>query len=58
MRGGGDVPFLSVSKGEPCGDRERWFFLGMGGGGEGIKQLVPRARRDGGKSWHPLSPWV
>ena len=33
MRGGGDVPFLSVSKGDPCGDRERRFFLGMGGGG-------------------------
>lgn len=23
---------LVVSKGEPCGDRERLFFLGMGGG--------------------------
>lgn len=48
---------MSVSKGEPCGDRERRFFLGMGGD-EGVKQLVPRARRDEGKSWHPLSPWV
>ena len=45
--------FLKVSPVETEKGGSSW-----GWGGEGVKQLVPRARRDGGKSWHPLSPWV